>query len=235
MIEVNLLPGGRKGTGKKRSFALSLPSLPKGDPWVLGGAGVTVLALLVIGWLHMGTAGQVEELEAEVQEKVQDSVRLAGVIARTEQLQARRDSIAQRVGVIQEIDGARYVWPYLMDEVARALPDFTWLLYLGQVGAAELPDLQIRGQAGTVFALTTFMENLEASPFIRGVRLVESEQVVADVGGGVQRPVYQFLIEAEAREPPPELIETVPLFGPGTEVQGLDLADAEDPGSGEED
>jgi Tfp pilus assembly protein PilN len=214
LIEVNLLPGGRAKTAGGPRFALPKLSgvLPAGDPWALSAGAAVVLVLLIAGWLFFGTRAQVQSLEAQVDQAVQDSVRLAEVIRRTEALQARRDSIAQRVAVIQEIDGTRYVWPHLMDEVARALPDFTWLSEMSQLSPGDLPSFRIRGRAGTVFALTTFMENLEASPFIRGVRLIESDQGVVDVGGGIQRPVYQFVIEASKREPPPELVETVPLF-----------------------
>jgi len=218
LIEVNLLPGGRKSHGRGSGFSLSMPkfsgTMPKADPWVLGAAAAAVVAILAMVWMFSQVAGEVDRLEAQERTAVQDSVRLAEVIQRTEQLQARRDSIAQRVEVIQQIDGARYVWPHLMDEVGRALPDFTWLTRLDQLSPGELPSFRIEGRAGTIFALTTFMENLEASPFIGGVRLIASGTGMVDVGGGVQRPVYQFVIEAASRTPPSGLIETVPLFGP---------------------
>ena len=68
------------------------------------------------------------------------------LIARTELLTARRDSIAQRVAIIQEIDQDRYSWPHLLDEVARALPDYTWLTELTQVGTDPLA-IRLVGQA----------------------------------------------------------------------------------------
>lgn len=228
MIEVNLLPGGRKSTGGGGGFKLSLPkfgggSLPKGDPWVLGSGAIALVALLGVFWMFSQISGEIDRLEGVEQAALADSVRLAGILERTERLQARRDSIAQRVQVIQQIDGARYVWPHLMDEVARALPDFTWLSRLDQLSPGSLPTFRIEGRAGTIFALTTFMENLEASPFITGVTLIASGQGMVDVGGGVQRPVYQFVLEAAAREAPEELIETVPLFGPDAGVVEMGL------------
>ena len=129
---------------------------------------------------------------------------------------ARRDSIAQRVAIIQDIDQGRYVWPHLMDEVARALPDYTWLSGIVQIGGATInqPDFRIRGRSGNNFALTRFMENLEASMFIRDVQLISTEQVVEQEEGlsGV-RTVHDFTLEAAYELPPPELIETVPLLG----------------------
>ena len=143
-----------------------------------------------------------------------DSIRFADVIAQASLLQARADSIAERVAVIQEIDQGRYMWPHLMNEVARAMSDYAWLTRLFQVSVEEAPVFQIEGQAGTYFALTTLMENLEASPFIGGVQLIASQQVALSDDSGGARLLYEFVIEAEGRPPPPELIETVPLFGP---------------------
>jgi Tfp pilus assembly protein PilN len=133
-------------------------------------------------------------------------------------LNARRDSIAQRVGIIQEIDGDRYVWPHIMDEVARALPDYTWLEDLLQTSPGEPLTFRIVGQAGNNFAVTQFMENLEGSPFVRNVELVSTEQEVLATGG-INRIVNRFELEAEYERPPPELLETVPLFAPGPSGQ----------------
>jgi hypothetical protein len=67
------------------------------------------------------------------------------------------------------------------------------------------------------------MENLESSPFIEGVALISSEQISVPTGPGSSQFVYSFSIEAFSSEPPPEVIEIVPLFGPSVlppEVQG---------------
>jgi Tfp pilus assembly protein PilN len=223
VIEVNLLPGGRKQSARRRRLTLSLPrlkrgdsrpSIPRVDPWTSGAAAAVIIALLGSGWLALGVAGEVEELEMQVEVALRDSIRLADVMERSSTLQARRDSIAERVAVIQEIDGARYVWPHLMDEVARALPDYTWMVRLLQISRGEQVLFRLEGRAGTYFALTSFMENLEASPFIRGVRLLSSEQTPVTGEGGVTQLVYEFVLEASSADPPPEIIETVPLFGP---------------------
>ncbi len=230
MIEVNLLPEGRKKKGPRRGPRWSLPSLPDFDKlpkdrWILGAVGAGVFALATIGFLFFQVAGVAEELEVRVEEAVQDSTRYADIIEGAERLQARSDSIAQRVAVIQEIDGARYVWPHLLDEVARALPDFTWLMRFTQI--TPEPDLTftIEGRAGTYFALTTFMENLETSPFIRGVRLLSSDQVSVEVGDEGERSVYEFTLEAARQDPPREILETIPLFGPA--VGAPELPDPE--------
>jgi Tfp pilus assembly protein PilN len=213
LIEVNLLPGNRKTGRKRRRPSFAIPKLDglAGDRWSTGAAALVVLALLSIGWLHFSVAGKAEELEVAIEAASRDSIRLADVIDRADQLRARRDSIAERVAIIQEIDGSRYVWPHILDEVARALPDHTWLTRVAQITSGNPPSFRIEGRAGTLFALTSFMEALEASHFIRGTTLVSSAQAPLP-GGGDHRRVYNFVLEASYQEPSPEIIQTEPLF-----------------------
>lgn len=222
MIEVNLLPGGKKRSGGKGKFSLALPkfsgglsgfSIPKRDGWTLGAGAAVIVAILASAWLFSAVSGVADGLNVEIDSAVSDSTRYAGIIERSSTLQARRDSIAARVAVIQEIDQRRYVWPHLMDEVARALPEYTWLTRMSQVVESEQVAFQIEGRAGTTFAMTTFMENLEASPFVEAVTLVSSAQV--PVGSGSPGLlVYEFVFDAIESIPPPEILQTVPLFDP---------------------
>ena len=240
MIEVNLLPAqgkGKKRKGPRRS--LPSPSLAgfAGDRWVLSASVLSAMALVVVGWLFFAVAGEAEELEVRIEAAQRDSARFADVIRRAETLQARRDSVVARVLVLQEIDGSRYVWPHVMDEVGRALPNFTWLTRINQV--APLPNMtfRIRGRASTYFALTSFMENLEASPFMRGVRLITSDQVVIQVPGSGGRNIYEFELELAWQEPPAGVIEREPLFGPSVALP-IDVEPAAGaqlpPGTGED-
>jgi hypothetical protein len=142
LIEVNLLPGGKKRSSKGGSFSprAGLPSLKlgggglPGDPYTIFAAVAGGLSVLVMAWLFFSVRGDREETQVLLDEAVQDSIRFADLIERTNQLTARRDSIAQRVSIIQEIDAGRYIWPHVLDEVARALPDYTWLREITQVG-----------------------------------------------------------------------------------------------------
>ena len=219
MIEVNLLPGGKKRSSRGRGFSFSGFSLPKlggggggglpGDPYVLGAIAAGVVALSVVGWLYLGVNNDREEVQVALEEQRQDSIRFADLIARTNELTARRDSIGQRVAIIQEIDAGRYIWPHVLDEVARALPDYTWL---GEVTQLQNDPLQVRlaGQAGSNFAITNFMRNLEASPFLRAVTLERTEQAMSPVDQS--DIVYMFELTATFEPPPMDELQTVPLF-----------------------
>jgi len=64
----------------------------------------------------------------------------------------------------------------------------------------------VEGNAATTQALTRFMKNLEASPFIRDVALVTSEQTQTQ-----GRTYLKFTLEARWEQPDSTLIETVPV------------------------
>jgi Tfp pilus assembly protein PilN len=171
---------------------------------------VAVLAGLG-GYLYFTTGGALTDLDVEIESAQADSVRYVDEIAQNNLLEAREDSILQRATIIQEIDEDRYVWPHILDEVARALPDYTWLTEIVQVSLGDVLQFRIDGRAGNNFAVTQFMENLEASLFISTVDLLSAEQVLED-SGGYSRAVTAFSLEAFFERPPPELLETVPLF-----------------------
>lgn len=222
MIEVNLLPGSRKGPSRG-GLSFSLPSFGGGDldRWTVLAGVLAIGALAGIGWMWLSAETAVEETEVALQEAVQDSIRFADVIERTELLRARNDSVVHRVSVIQEIDEGRYVWPHVLDEVARALPDYTWLDQLLEVGGSGA-DVQIRigGKAGNLFAQSVFMQQLEASPFLRDVRLIRSEQTIEQSEGTSGQVVYTFELEASFVQPSDEILETVPLFASDTPPVG---------------
>ena len=217
MIQVNLIPGGKK---KKRAArrgsgsSLSLPSLGglSGDRWVIGASLVAVLAISAGVFLSMGLKGEQEETALAIEAAVQDSARYAEIISEVEGLLARRDSIIQRVEIIQSIDEGRYVWPHVLDEVARALPDYTWLTGIIQSGPPPNLQASVTGQAGNNFAVAEFMTRLTESPFVQSVDLVSSSQAVAEAGTGAQQLVYDFALEVYFQTPEMDVLETVPLF-----------------------
>lgn len=217
MIEVNLIPGGKKRSAKRKSRkrSLSLPALSAGplkDRWTLGAVVAWLVTLVTVAFFFFSISGQQEEVDVAIATEVQDSARFAELISQVEGLIARRDSIIQRVDIIQEIDSERYVWPHVLDELARALPDYTWLT--GVVQSVGPPNLQVNvsGQAGNNFAVAEFMDRLSQSPYIRVADLISSSQAVQTQESGAQQIVYDFVLEVYFQDPPPEIVETVPLF-----------------------
>ncbi|CAN5815599.1 hypothetical protein BH23GEM9_BH23GEM9_15230 [soil metagenome] len=218
MIEINLLPGSTK-RAKRRGMprlggsplaAVRVPNLNRG---LAALAGAWILGLAATGWMHLGTASRAEALGIELEAAVRDSTRYAIQREQGDSLAAQEAIIAQKLQLIQAIDSRRYMWPHILDEVSAALPPYVWLLSLAGTDAEEeFPKVRMLGMAGTTFALTQFMEQLEASPFLHMVRLISSEQQRIE-----NRTVHTFALELSFREPPPDAIQTMPLFGAAEE------------------
>ena len=225
MIEINLLPGARKKAkssgGSKvdvRALAASLGERFK-DPWLGVAVGGAAVGLLAVGamWFLQGRE-EADLLERE-RVAVQDSTRFEGVVRATRQAEAQRDSIMRQMAIIAAIDGERYVWPHVMDEISRALPTYTWLRSVTQsnaatavspeaVAAGTAPRLSVRvvGLTVDLQALTVFMKNLEASDFIENV--VPASSQLTSVEG---KQVTEFTLDMVYSKPPASAVRTVPM------------------------
>lgn len=73
-------------------------------------------------------------------------------------------------------------------------------------GASNTLTFRIIGQTVDLQALTLFMKNLEASPYIKNVQLTRSDLVTA-----ANNQVTEFQLEAQSEVPPPDVARTVPL------------------------
>ena len=214
MIEVNLLPGGKKRTSK--GFSLSMPKLSLGggggdvgDPYVIFFAVAAAIAIGYMGWSFMSVRSEAEDLAVRLEEERQDSVRFAALIEQTNRLTARRDSIAERVAIIQEIDAGRFVWPHLLDEVAAAVPEYTWLREIIYSGENPL-QVRIVGRAGSIYAITNFMTRLGASQFLRDVEPQTIQQQPSETDQNDLVQVFELLVTYDP--PPLDELQTVPLF-----------------------
>ncbi len=219
MIEVNLLPGGKKrSSGGGFSFNFSLDALKKlggggggggVDPYQMFFAGAMVVALGYMGYSFMSVRSEAEELAATLETAVADSSRNATIIQRTNELQARGDSIQARVAIIQEIDAGRFTWPHLLDEIAAAVPDYTWLREIIYAGDSPL-QVRVTGRAGSLYVITNFMRRLEASRFLRAVTPETMQQVASEANPDDMVFMFEFIMTYD----PPGLgeLESVPLF-----------------------
>ncbi|MCH1571992.1 MAG: PilN domain-containing protein, partial [Longimicrobiales bacterium] len=166
---------------------------------------------------------ETENLGVALEEAVNDSIANATIIERTRQLEARGDSIEERVAIIQEIDAGRYVWPHILDEVAAAVPDFLWLREVMYQSDNPLT-VRVTGRAGSLFAITRYMRRLEASRFLRGVSPETMQQVPSEANP--EDLVYMFELVMTYESPGIDELETVPLF-----VDAVTQAQTSEPGN----
>jgi Tfp pilus assembly protein PilN len=142
MLEINLLPGGRR---KRPAFG-SLDSLDAKaaveallasvrDPWLLFAGAAVVIALAATGALYTTQRTRTTELDGRLEVAIRDSTRYAKALDQQLRLQAERDSVQRQLAVIRSIDETRYTWSHILDEVSRALPAYTWITLVEQTSA----------------------------------------------------------------------------------------------------
>lgn len=217
MININLLPGSTRRTKRRLpQFSLKRSSAPRvkdskaRDSWAVFAVGAWVLAPALVGWMFFNSSNTRSELNVAIEGARLDSTRYAEIRAANAILLARQDTIAQKLQIIQEIDANRYTWAHIVDEVSRAVPEYTWLVnifYMSGANAFESPRFMVEGRTGNTFALTQFMQDLEASPFVRGVTLIQTDQIREG-----DKELYSFTLNATFEEAPADMIRTVPIF-----------------------
>ena len=223
MININLRPGQKrkragnplKGVGERfRALGTRVR-----DPLLLGAAAawVIVAGFLAVSWFM--TQRELSALEPRIEQARAEHTRFKTFLAQKRKQELIRDSLVAQIGVIRSVDGDRYVWPHILDEIARALPAYTWLTNVAVEAATVVniadstadttaPALQFRVEGRTVDmqAYTRFLRQLESSPWIEEVMAVEAKTVVEK-----ERPVTAFTIRATFTRADSAYIRTVPL------------------------
>lgn len=133
MIEVNLLPGAKRG--KKSSGGPSLNFAAIGtaisekvkDKFLAAAVVSGIVAAGIIAALFVTQRSKASALAEAEATAVADSARYAAVLNDRARLEARRDSALIQLNIIRAIDDERFIWPHVLDEISRAMPPYTWL------------------------------------------------------------------------------------------------------------
>jgi Tfp pilus assembly protein PilN len=201
------------------------------DPFLAAAVVSVVAAVLVVGGTYLSQTAR-EGAVAERQERATgDSARYALILRERASAIAQRDSVSRQLQIIRSIDNDRFIWAHVMDEVSRALPPYTWLTAVEQTSAPALAatpaaeakadsakkgaaadsappavalKMHIVGNTVDIQALTRFMKDLEASPFVQNVTLNKSTLIAVD-----GKEVTQFELDCEYQKPDPAALRTV--------------------------
>jgi Tfp pilus assembly protein PilN len=247
VIEINLLPGaGRKRSGGRQSvnFGAMMTGLSGSirDKYMIAAVASVVIAAGAVGALYVLQTKRETTLDARQEQSIRDSTRYANFLKDRYKSEAVRDTLLRQVNIIRSIDEDRYVWPHILDEISRALPQFTWLTSVTFTGTPQgsnnvvltphtTPDasaaakkhpqppkrldtdipkdvisVRVMGRTVDIQALTRFMTDLEASPYLSNVQLDKSELAI-DQG----KEVTQFQLTIGYSRPDTSMIHRVPL------------------------
>lgn len=232
MLQVNLLPGHKTKTSGRaaqgRGLISQLSNFAAIDRYTLAAFAGVLLASLSLGWMVNNERSQNHHMTLRLQTAIRDSVEFADILAARSHAVAYKDSVIRQLYLIKSIDGMRYTWAHILDEVNTALPAYTWLSSIIQLSSADIagsldsvssPELapayqgiveapdphvivfRVTGQTVDVQALTQFMRALSISPFLQDVQLERSDIVIS-----AGRAVTEFQIAISSRKAEEEFL-----------------------------
>lgn len=175
MIEVNLNPeAGRKkrrrpGLPSRGGLGALRAGLGGRDPWTTAAIAAVAIVLLGAGFLWLRQRSQASSVTERLEAATADSVRLSDLRALGDSLVARRQEIDDRLSLVQQLDGGRFTWPHIMDELSRALPEYAWLTSVKRLSPAPSLRVELQGIAAAPLIITEFIQRLENSPYIDDV------------------------------------------------------------------
>lgn len=208
MITINLKPGAKRATSAS-PLAGGLARV-KGlgekikDPYRLGALVIGTAWLGFVAFGHLTASAELTALEPKLEQARAENQRFRGFLGEKRRLEAVRDSIQAQIATIRHVDGDRYVWPHILDEVARAVPPFTWLTDITFVNSPPPPvadstqaappppvQIQLTGRTVDIQGYTRLLRQLEDSPWLAEVTAVSANTVVEGT-----RAVTAFVLRA---------------------------------------
>jgi len=113
---------------------------------------------------------------------------LAPQLAKIRKLQAEREEVNKRLGIIAALDKNRYLHVRMMNDLAVNVPDNCWLTDLSESGGTQI---SLEGITFSNFIIADFMTSLEGSGRFTEVALVKAQEGEID---GVR--VVKFAVNA---------------------------------------
>lgn len=228
MIEINLLPGQKRKTRAAAGFRLpdvgALVARIK-DPLLLGAVGAWVVVLVVVGFVYRTESRKLAAAQQELSRVEADARRFQALINQKRKEEKLRDSLVAELDAIRAIDSDRYVWPHILEEITKALPDYTWLESVGVLpgggaqtaggggqtadSAAAKPVVRvlIEGRTADMGGYTRFLRQLNDSPWLTDVVAGPTKTVIEH-----DKPVLSFTVTAAFRQADSAFIRTAPVL-----------------------
>ena len=127
---------------------------------------VAALGLVALGWMMMGNA--VSRQQERNSYLTQQIAEIDQKIKEIEELEKVKQNLLARMRVIEQLQSSRSATVHFFDEIVNTLPDGITLTGVQQNG----DKVQINGIAESNGRISTYMKNLEASPWFADPKLV---------------------------------------------------------------
>ena len=157
MIRINLLPHREEKRKARRQQFFALAGL------------LVALGGLIVFLVHTVIAGYISGQEEKNIFLKKEIAALDKEIDEIKRLKEQTEALLSRKQVIETLQANRAETVHLFNELARQVPDGTYVKSIKQTG----PKINLAGFAQSNARVSTLMRNLDASPFLEQPSLVE--------------------------------------------------------------
>ena len=167
MPRINLLPWRQQERAKRqREFGFA----------ALGAAGAAALAMLFTMWSFSWAIDRQRERNELLKVEIAD---LDKQITEILGLEAQKQRLVARMDIITRLQRSRPEVVHVFDQLSRTLPDGVYLTSVKQTDKR----LELKGVAQSSTRVSTFMRNIEASPWLTNPELQVVETLKAGGAG----------------------------------------------------
>ena len=160
-----------------------------------------ILALAVVGLVHMVFAAKIDEQNARNTLLKSEIAKLDEQIQEIDKLREQIQQVLARKQVVETLQANRSEAVHLLDQVVRQLPDGIYLKSIRQTGNR----IQMVGYAQSNARVSTLMRNVEASPWVTHPELVEIKLVSlpAATRSAPAQQLNEFILNFQVKRAPP--------------------------------
>ena len=199
MVRINLLPHReQKRQARQRQF-------------VSIAIGLAVLALAVIGLVHVIIAARIENQNSRNELLKVEIAKLDEQIKEIDKLREQTQALLARKQIVETLQSNRTEAVHLLDQLVRQLPDGLYLRSVKQNGAK----VTLVGYAQSNARVSTLMRNIEASPWLTLPELVEIKSVALD-----KQKVNEFTLNLQVKRSTDATVPGRPPAGAPAAGQG---------------
>ncbi len=168
MIRINLLPHReRRRVAQQKQIAIL--------------AGMTAaLGLVIIFAVHVAINSRIDYQKARNNYLKQQIAILDHQIAEIRKLKEQTRALLARKQVVEKLQDNRSEVVHLLDQLARRLPEGTYLKSLREDTKGNVTKIQLTGYAESNARVSTLMRNLDDSPWLAAPDLVEIHSVTVN-------------------------------------------------------
>lgn len=176
MIKINLVREGRavRGAGAAPAAAAAAAA----GPGASNVNNIVIVAMLLLGglaalgyWFLQKRA--LDERKEIVQQRTVEAKKLEAIIKEVEDYQKRKDSLQQRIDLINQLKQNQKGPVRIMDQISRDLPDLVWLDRMDITGGR----INLSGRGLNPNAIALFVENVKNDPYFEEPQLGTMAQV----------------------------------------------------------